>query len=417
MTKTILETARYNLDQAARRLNTSQPVYDRIAWPKERYEFSINPVLSDGSQINIKAFIVRHSDTLGPAKGGIRFSPTVTIDEVTGLAMDMTWKTALIGVPFGGGKAGMAIDPGQLTPDDKEIVLRAFVRAAKLHIGPEVYIPAPDMGSDESDMGHIRDCIAYSEGISITKGCFVTGKPVILGGIVGRREATGQGVVYTIQSACEEVGLPLQGARVIVQGFGNVGSVAARKIHELGAKVIAVSDVSGCLTNPDGLDIVALCEHAQANGGLIRGFGGGDLIPGEELFGIESDILIPAAGASQITTENVDSIKTRIIAEGANSPVVPEADTILGDRGVLVIPDILCNAGGVFVSYLEYTQETQREQMNYDQVVSRLHQRMTERFRDVYGYAEEHNMTMREAAMDLAVTAVTQGLVARGFRP
>jgi glutamate dehydrogenase/leucine dehydrogenase len=280
-----------------------------------------------------------------------------------------------------------------------------------------MYIPAPDMGTNEEDMGHIRDCISYSEGTSITKGCFVTGKPIILGGIVGRREATGKGVVYTTLAMCEKLGLDITKMRVAVQGFGNVGSVAAAEISSYGAKVVAISDISGGIVNSEGLDIDALLRHVNNTNDGVKGFKKATEIDKDKVLEIDCDILIPAASGSQITVRNVEKVKAKIIAEGANAPTTPEADEILNQRRISVIPDILCNAGGVFVSYLEYTQETQREQMTIAQVEQRLSDRMRQRFSTVYDFAKEKGLTMREAAMDIAVRRVVDGVYARGLLP
>lgn len=343
-------------------------------------------------------------------------APDVTLSDVTGLAMDMTWKTSLIGVPFGGGKSGICLDPTALSSNDKEIVVRAFTRSARRHIGPEIYIPAPDMGTTEHDMGHIRDCIAYSNGTSITSGCFVTGKPIVLGGIVGRREATGKGVIYSAREALNILGLPLRHARVVVQGFGNVGSAAALAAASEGATVIAVSDALGGVYSEDGLDVVELASFYRATGSL-RGFPNSIAVSGPSVLETPCDLLIPAATHSQITSDNADRILAKVIAEGANGPLTPDADEILHSRDVFVIPDILCNAGGVFVSFLEYTQETQREQMTSDQVDRRLRERMKTRFDEVYSYASCSNLTMRQAAMDMAVRRVVEAIEARGFLP
>ncbi len=414
----ILHTSLYNFNLSAERLDLDDAIRRKILGPKEKVEISIDPVLSNGKVLNLKAYIVKHNDILGPAKGGIRMTSDVCLDDITGLAMEMTWKTSLIGVPFGGGKSGINFDPTSLSPSDKEIIIRAFTRGARHHIGPEIYIPAPDMGTNERDMGHIRDCISYSEGTSITKGCFVTGKPIILGGIVGRREATGKGVVYTTLAMCEELVLDITKMRVAVQGFGNVGSVAAAEIAKCGVKVVAIADLSGGIVNSDGLDIDALLQHIINNGDHgVKGFKKATEIDKNEIFGIDCDILIPAAAGSQITAENVKKIKAKIIAEGANAPTTPEADGILNQRQIHVIPDILCNAGGVFVSYLEYTQETQREQMTITQVEQRLSGRMRQRFSEVYDFAKEKGLTMREAAMDIAVRRVVEGVYARGLLP
>lgn len=412
----ILQTSVHNFERAATRLNLNESIRRKILGPAEKIEIKINPVLPGGKVSNISVFVVRHNDALGPAKGGIRMASNVTLDDITGLAMEMTWKTSLIGVPFGGGKSGICFDPATLSLDAKEVIIRAFIRGARRHVGPEIYIPAPDMGTDEMDMGHIRDCISYSDGISITKGCFVTGKPVIFGGIVGRREATGKGVVYIVLAMCEKLGLDITEMRVVIQGFGNVGSVVAAEIVKCGARVIAIADITGAVMNPNGLDIEALSQYVRQAGG-VKGFKKATNVERAKVFEVDCDILIPAAAGSQITVENVNKIKTKIIAEGANAPTTPRADQILNERNILLIPDILCNAGGVFVSYLEYTQETQREQMTLAQVKQRLAERMQQRFNDVYNFAKEKGLTMREAAMEIAVGKVVEAVFARGLLP
>ncbi|MBI5723823.1 MAG: Glu/Leu/Phe/Val dehydrogenase [Planctomycetes bacterium] len=412
----ILQTAVWNVRQSAQRLGLDERMLTRILEPREKIVVALHPFLSDGKFVHIPAFVVRHNDTLGPAKGGIRMTPGVTLDEITGLSMEMTWKTALVGVPFGGGKSGICCDPAAITPHDKEIIIRAFTRAVRRHIGPEIYVPAPDMGTNEADMGHIRDCISYSGGTSITDGCFVTGKPVVLGGIIGRRESTGQGVVHTIAAACERLKLKLADLRVAVQGFGNVGGVAAARIVKTGAAVTAVSDITGGTVKEKGLDIAKLQEHVRASGG-VKGFAGGRDVPRDSVMEVPCDVLVPAAGGSSITEANAGRIQARMIAEGANAPVTPAADEILQERDIFVIPDILCNAGGVFVSYLEYTQEMQREQMTYSEVEARLTERMRKTFSDVYERAQQKKSPMRWAAIDIAVLRVVEGILARGLLP
>jgi len=412
----ILKTALFNINQTTKRLHLDEPVCQMLSNPRERIEILHNPILSNGKVVNVSAFIVRHSDILGPSKGGIRMAANVTLDDVAGLAMEMTWKTALIGVPFGGGKAGIRVDPAALTSDDKEVIIRSFTRAARRHLGPEIYIAAPDMGTNEQDMAHISDCIAYSSGTSITNGCFVTGKPPIFGGILGRREATGKGVVYTILAACSKLGLDIKKCRVAVQGFGNVGAVSAIEIAKYGAKVVAVADISDGVKNDAGLNVANLDEHVRKSGGMT-GFAGGVELNKEAIFETDCDILIPAAAGSQITLQNARKIKAKIVAEGANAPTTPEADAILNERGIFVIPDILCNAGGVFVSYLEYTQETQREQMTLAEVEKRLRERMTQKFQQVYEYAAAKKLSMRSAAMDIAVERVVGAIMVRGRLP
>jgi glutamate dehydrogenase/leucine dehydrogenase len=412
----ILLTAKHNFARAAERIQLDSDLRNKIASPKEKIEIRLGPMLSDSKIASVNCYIVRHSHILGPSKGGIRMTPDVTMDEVVGLAMEMTWKTALIGVPFGGGKSGICYDPSKLNANDKETVIRSFARSAKRHFGPELYVPAPDMGTNESDMGHISDCVSYSEGVSITKGCFVTGKPAIIGGITARRSATGRGVVYSLFSACEKLELSPSEMRVVIQGFGNVGSEAAIELHKNRVKVVAVSDISCGLVNEDGLDIDDLINHIS-RAGTLKDFDGAQEIVKDEIFTLNCDCIIPAAAGSQITEQNADSIRAKIIAEGANAPTTPKADEILNNKGVFIIPDILCNAGGVFVSYLEYTQETQREQMTEDTVVNRLKKAMKESFDAVYEYANLKKLSMREAAMDIALIRVTKGLKARGLLP
>ena len=405
-----------NFRRVAERCQIHPSLIERLARPKERIELTLNTLMTDGQVHQYEAFIVHHNRSLGPAKGGIRMSDTVTLDDVSALAMEMTWKTSLIGVPFGGGKSGIAADPRSLSAQDKEILMRSFTRSAIRHIGPEVYVPAPDMGTNERDMGHIRDCISYSAGISVTRGCYVTGKPVLLGGISGRREATGKGVAVTVRLAAQMLGMDLTKARVAVQGYGNVGSVVANELHRMGAKIVAVADIQGVTHNFMGLDIEGLNEHVKG-GGEVPSFPGGEAITSRQFFSIDCDILIPAASANQITLENAESIQAHLIAEGANGPTTPEADQILQKKGVFVIPDILCNAGGVFVSYLEYTQETQREQMTLEEVESRLEKRMESCFRAVYENAKSNQVDMRTSALELSVKRVAEAIICHGFMP
>lgn len=415
-TSQALETAQHHLAAAAGRLGLPGAIRRRLMVPKEQITLQLHPVLPCGKSLECTAYIVRHSDVLGPAKGGIRMSTRVSADSIAGLAMEMTWKTALIGVPFGGGKSGIACDPASLTSDEKEVLIRAFARAARRHIGPEVYVPAPDMGTGEEEMGYIRDCVSHSEGVSITRGCFVTGKPVILGGIQGRREATGRGVVHSLAAACRYLGMEVSGLRVAVQGFGNVGGVAAQELHALGARIVAIADLTGGLYAGGGIDISALQAHMRDTGGL-NGFSGARAINPEAIFEQDCDAVIPAACGAQIHSGNAGKIHARIVAEGANMPLTPEADAILNAAGVIIIPDILCNAGGVFVSYLEYAQETQREQMTLKEVEERLRERIESTFAEVLAHSISRDLTMRAAAMDIAVGRVAEGIHARGAHP
>ena len=412
----ILATALANFDRVAALLEgqVDAELLSKIRQPRERIDITLGPQLGDKKIRTFRAFIVRHSEALGPSKGGIRMTPGVTLDDVTGLAMEMTWKCALVGVPFGGGKSGIVADSAGLDKFDKETLIRSYARNVSRHIGPQVYVPAPDMGTNERDMGHIKDAISFSKGQATTQGCYVTGKPVILGGIPGRREATGNGVVICVAEAFKTFGIEMQGATAVVQGFGNVGAVAAKALHDLGARVIATSDLYGAVTNEKGLDIDALIEHVSRTGS-VKDFAGASAVDGQKMLEIPCDVLVPAASANQITSENAPRISAKIIAEGANGPTSPKADEILIERGVFMIPDILCNAGGVFVSYLEFTQETQQEQMTEQEVKTRLQQRMAEKFAHVHELAHERKLSMRDAAMYLGVSTVCSAMEARGY--
>ena len=415
---TLLAHALANHDRTASILKGefADDLIEKIRNPQERSELILSPELSDGRTHVFHAFIVHHSSALGPSKGGIRMSPGVTLDDVTALAMEMTWKCALIGVPFGGGKSGIVADAAALSAHDKETLIRSFTRNAQRHIHPLIYVPAPDMGTNERDMGHIKDTITYSLGHATTQGCYVTGKPVILGGIPGRREATGRGVAIATAAAMVALGGKLAGATAIVQGFGNVGSVAALLLAERGVRVVGIADARGGLHNPDGIDVAALAAYF-AKQRKLAGFPGARAVDGQELLTMPCDILVPAAAGNQITKDNAARIQAKLVAEGANGPTTPEADAILEKKGVLVIPDILCNAGGVFVSYLEFTQETQQEQMTLADVNTRLEQRMKDRFAQVHELARERKLSLRQAAMLLAVRRVAQALEARGNLP
>ncbi len=416
MTKDSLQdTALANFERAVALLgdDVNADLIDRLRHPRERIQISLAPMLSDGAPRVFKAFIVRHSDALGPAKGGIRMTPEVSLSDVSGLAMEMTWKCALIGVPFGGGKAGIVADSQALSKIDIEALLRSFAHNGVRHIGPQVYVPAPDMGTSEREMGYIKDTIAYSLGLATTQGCYVTGKPVILGGISGRREATGRGVAICVGEALNLVDVKVDGAKVVLQGFGNVGSFAAATMAGMGMQIIGVSDLHGAVCNDAGLDVDSLIEHVNETGSVV-GFAGAEPIDSAAVLELPCDVLVPAAAANQINEGNAGRIQARIIAEGANSPTTPSADAILAERGIFIVPDILCNAGGVFVSYLEFTQETQQEQMTADVVRRRLTDRMVETFHQVHQLASQRGLHMREAAMLLAVRTVHEALEARG---
>lgn len=414
----MLENARFNFDRAAATLGGAfdEMLLNKLRYPKERSELRLSPQFSDGKIHVFTAYIVQHNSSLGPCKGGIRMSASVTMDDITALAMEMTWKCALIGVPFGGGKSGIAADPQQLTPDDKQTLIRSFTRNAHRHINPLVYIPAPDMGTNERDMGHIKDTIAYSDGHATTQGCYVTGKPVLLGGIPGRGKATGRGVAIASETALAYLGADLKGAPVIVQGFGNVGSVSCSELAARGARIVGVADITEAVYDERGLDVERLAAHARSAGSL-KGCGQGRVVSPEALLEMPCTLLVPAAAGNQITAKNASRIQARVVAEGANGPTTPDADAILRKRNIFVVPDILCNAGGVFVSYLEYTQETQQEQMTEEVVEARLDKRMRDKFKLVIETAEKQRLSTRDAAMHLALSSVCAATVARGNLP
>ncbi len=417
-TQTVLQNAQFHFERAAQ-ISEGEvaPLFlEKMRRSKERIEISLTPQLHDDQVHIFRAFVVRHSIALGPCKGGIRMRPDVTLDDVTGLAMEMTWKCALIGVPFGGGKSGIVADPHAFSAHDKEILMRNFARNAVRHINPLVYVPAPDMGTNERDMGYIKDTLSWSVGHATTQGCYVTGKPVILGGIPGRREATGRGVAVCIVEALRHRGHKPPQCTAILQGFGNVGSVAAKALAERGVRVLGVSDLQGAVYHECGLDLARLEAHVAATG-TVKDFSEASAVGPAELLEMPCDVLVPAAAESQITRENAPRISARLLAEAANGPTTPEADQILTERGVLIVPDILCNAGGVFVSYLEYTQETQQEQMTESEVRMRLEQRMTDKFHEVRKFAQQRRLSMRDAAMQLAVKTVARALEARGLLP
>jgi glutamate dehydrogenase (NAD(P)+) len=416
--KTLLQNTLANFDQAVALMGSdfSPDCALKLRQPKERTELQLSPQLTDGRVHVFTAYVVKHNDAIGPAKGGIRMAPQITLDDITGLAMEMTWKCALIGVPFGGGKSGIMADPARLSPDDKQILIRSFTRNAIRHIHPLVYVPAPDMGTNEHDMGYIKDTISHSLGHAATQGSYVTGKPVVLGGIPGRREATGRGVALAVAEALKRTGRSVAGARVIVQGFGNVGSVAASTLAKAGATVVGISDAAQAFYDPKGLPLDELLEY-QMRQGSLAGCSLAPTVPLDDLLEQPCEVLVPCATANQITAQNAGRIQARLIAEGANGPTTPEADEILHVRGVQIIPDILCNAGGVFVSYLEYTQETQQEQMTETEVLARLQQRMSDRFKVVHETAHERGWQPRTAAMYCALQNVLTALTARGALP
>lgn len=396
---------RLGLDEGMRRL---------LSMPKREITANFPVRMDDGSTQVFTGYRVQHNLARGPAKGGIRYHPAVTLDDVRGLAMLMTWKTAVANIPYGGAKGGVIVDPKKLTDRELENLTRRYATEISIFIGLEGDIPAPDMGTDERIMAWIMDTISMHRGYSVPG--VVTGKPISVGGTAGRMEATGRGLLYIIQETTAYRGLSGDGLTVAVQGFGNVGAVAARLLHRAGYKVVAVTDASGGVYNDGGLDPDALLRHKRPAGQLL-GAPFGDRISNEELLTLPVDILIPAAIGGQITARNAAKIRAKIIVEGANGPTSPEADAILEGNGVLVVPDILANAGGVIVSYFEWVQDLQSFFWEEDEVNQRLHQVITRAFREVVHMAERDRCPLRQCALFLGVSRVVEAMKIRGIYP
>ncbi|HEU4724888.1 MAG TPA: Glu/Leu/Phe/Val dehydrogenase [Candidatus Eisenbacteria bacterium] len=406
-----LENARLQFEEAAARLKLDQGLLQIIKEPRRVTIVKLPVHMDDGSIRLFTGYRVQHSIIRGPAKGGIRYHPDVTLEEVMALAAWMTWKCAVVGIPFGGGKGGIICDPPKMSAKELERLTRRYTADLIDVFGPESDVPAPDVNTNEQTMAWIMD--TYSMHARHTVTSVVTGKPLALGGSAGRREATGRGVLFCVREAAKKIGLPLKGATVVVQGFGNVGSVAADLLAKDGAKIIAVSDVGGGIHDPKGLDIPALLKHVQATKS-VAGFPGAAAVDGKKLLEIPCDVLIPAALENQITHANAARIHARIIAEGANGPTTTQADKILNKNGILVVPDILANSGGVTVSYFEWVQDRQGLFWREEEVNTRLEQIMVDAFHDVSRMADEHKVSMRVAAFMLAIKRVVDAIQLRG---
>jgi len=372
--------------------------------------------MDDGSIRVFTGYRVHHNVAAGPAKGGIRYHPNVTLDEVKALAMWMTWKCAVMGLPFGGAKGGVRVDPKTLSPGELQNLTRRYATEISILIGPDQDIPAPDVNTNPQIMAWILDTYSMHRHGGVSVPAVVTGKPLLLGGSAGRLEATGRGVVFAIEEAAKTYGIDLSRARVVVQGFGNVGSTAALLLAESGSRVVAVSDSRGGIYNPNGLDIRAVLDFKQRNGTVV-GFPEAEPVTNEELLELPCDILIPAALEEQITEANAARIQARLIAEAANGPTTPEADRILFDRGVIVLPDIYANAGGVTVSYFEWVQGLQQFYWTEEEVNSRLRSIMTRAFHAIHATAERYRVQLRTAALALAVQRVAEITRLRGIYP
>jgi len=410
----ILATALERLDAVAERLGLDPQIHQHLRHPKRSLIVSV-PILTDPGELEIfTGYRVQHSMTLGPSKGGIRYHPDVDLDEVTALAMLMTWKCALMSLPFGGAKGGVRCDPLKLSPRELERLTRRYASEIFLCIGPDRDIPAPDMGTNEQVMAWIMDTYSMQRGATVPG--VVTSKPVLLGGSLGRVEATGRGVAFATAEAMAHLGLPLAGARVVVQGFGNVGSVAADLLSGMGCRVVAVSDVHGGIYNPDGLDIRELLALVRA-GKAVREYPEGEAITNEELLELPCEILVPAALGGQFTAANAPAVQARLIVEGANGPTTGEADRVLQERGVFIVPDILANAGGVIVSYFEWVQDLQFFFWKEDEVNSRLRDILIGAFHRTLGVARQEGVDLRTAALMEAVSRVARATKLRGIYP
>jgi glutamate dehydrogenase (NAD(P)+) len=408
------EVAQRQFDLAAERLDLDPGM--RLVLREPRREFTVHfPVhMDDGTVQVFTGYRVQHNLGRGPAKGGIRYHQDVTLDEVKALAMWMTWKCAVVGIPYGGGKGGVIVDPKQLSQKELEGLTRRFFTEIEVLVGPEKDIPAPDVNTNAQIMAWMMD--TYSMHAGHTVPGVVTGKPISLGGSEGRNEATARGTVFCIIEAVRHLGIDLTKARVAVQGFGNAGSIAARLIGDEGATVVAVSDSIGGIHDPKGLDIAKVVQWKQEHG-TVQGFPGTTDITNAELIEIDCDILIPAALENQITARNAGNIKARLIAEAANGPTTPEADEILWKSGKFMIPDILCNAGGVTVSYFEWVQDLNRDHWSESVVNAKLKEIMVKAFSETLAMARREQCYMRTAAYLLAVKRVADAMEMRGLYP
>jgi glutamate dehydrogenase (NAD(P)+) len=397
---------------AARILNLEPGLWQMLTHPKRQIIVSC-PVQMDNGEIEVfTGYRVQYNVTLGPAKGGIRYHPGVTLDEVTALAAWMTWKCAVAQLPFGGGKGGVICDPTKMSRRELEALTRRYTAEIIDAIGPEKDVPAPDVGTNEQIMAWFSD--TYSMHVGHTSTAVVTGKPVEMGGSLGRREATGRGVMIVARESAMHLGFELKGSRVAIQGFGNVGSIAAELMARQGAKVVGVTDWKGGVQNPKGLDVAKLVEHV-AQHRTVNGFAGGEPLAAPDVFKLDAEILVPAALENQITAANVGDIKAKLIVEGANGPTTPEAHKILHERGVFVVPDILANAGGVTTSYFEWVQDRHGYFWTEQEVNERLEAKMVEAFDVVLETAEKYKVDMRAAAYIVAIGRVATVTRMRGM--
>jgi glutamate dehydrogenase (NAD(P)+) len=408
------ESMMKRFDKAAEILQLERGVYDFLKTPALEVIVSIPIQMDDGRIEVFEGYRVIHNYALGPAKGGIRYAPDVTLDEVKALAAWMTWKCAVMDIPFGGAKGAVKCDPRKLTKVELEKITRRYTANLLDIIGPDKDIPAPDLNTDEQIMAWIMD--TYSMHVRRTERAVVTGKPLILGGSPGRREATGRGVMIVTLAAMEKLKLKPKKSTAVVQGFGNVGSVSAKLLAEKGLKIIAISDITGGYYNKKGIDIEKAIQYVQKNPErTLEGFDGGEKITNKELLELECDVLIPAAREDQITKNNAPNLKAKLIVEGANGPTTASADPILEEKEILVVPDIVANAGGVTVSYFEWVQDRMGYYWTAEMVNERLERMMLSAFENVYNTAKKYNVSLRLGAYILAVDKVAKTLKIRGI--
>lgn len=406
------ESMMARFEVAARILNLEEGVYEYLKTPVKQIIVSI-PIQMDSGKIEVfEGYRVIHNDTLGPSKGGIRYAPDVTLDEVKALAAWMTWKCAILNLPFGGAKGAVKCDPSKLTQVEIEKITRRYTANLMSVFGPDKDIPAPDLNTNEQTMAWIMD--TYSMHVQRTENAVVTGKPIILGGSLGRREATGRGVMICTLAAMDKLGMSPTSSTVVVQGFGNVGSVSAKLLYEQGCKIVGISDITGGYYNPKGFDIPKVIEYVQKNKSLA-GYTEGDPITNEELLELPCDVLVPAAREDQITARNAHKLRCRLIVEGANGPMTADAEPIVYDRGIRTVPDILANAGGVTVSYFEWVQDRQGYFWSLERVNRRLERAMRNAFEAVYQTAQAYKQTLRIGAYILAIDKVAKTLKLRGI--
>jgi glutamate dehydrogenase (NAD(P)+) len=406
--------AQSQFETAADLLRLNPSVRAVLREPRRELTVHFPVEMDDGEIRNFRAFRVQHNMARGPAKGGIRFHQDVTVDEIKALAFWMTYKCAVVGIPMGGAKGGVIVDPKQLSATEVERLTRRYATEISILLGPESDIPAPDLNTNAQTMAWIMDTVSMHRGYSVPG--VVTGKPLALGGSNGRADATGQGVLYTIEDALRRHGRELRGASVAIQGFGNVGEAAARLLHNAGARVVAITDVYGGVRSESGLDVPFLSRYLREHGKIVQA-PGTQPIDNDELFGLDVDVLVLAALEGQITAANAGTVRARILAEAANGPVSPDADPILRANGVFVIPDILCNAGGVIVSYFEWAQNRAALAWTLDEVNDRLRRQILAAAAEVWARAEHDEIDPRLAAQSIALERVAEATRLRGLYP